>query len=277
MARHSSHHPDRISRPARLPTTRSFVDVKSVTDENGSKTEIRFEQVRRLSRPEDLYSRARRCHARGQHRLHRPQRRPLLRRPRRVLLERNRQRLAGAHRARRRRSSRFPQTLPADCAPRRSPESTDRPRARRLPTSKAPTSCSKPPTRCRCAGGMTIDIYIPKGVLKEPGSLTKLFWFLGSNPIVFLPLLTFARDVWRVAHGRERSRSRPVGGADVRTAQRINSSRGRHADRRLHRSSRHHFDHRRSCRTGLRQDRGKSRNSPGFQEEGLPIPPAEAA
>ena len=40
-------------------------------------------------------------------------------------------------------------------------------------------------------GGLTIDIYIPKGVLKEPGGLTKLFWFLGSNPIVFLPLLTF--------------------------------------------------------------------------------------
>jgi uncharacterized membrane protein YgcG len=39
-------------------------------------------------------------------------------------------------------------------------------------------------------GGVTIDIYIPKGVLKEPGALTKLFWFLGSNPIVFLPLLT---------------------------------------------------------------------------------------
>jgi uncharacterized membrane protein YgcG len=41
-------------------------------------------------------------------------------------------------------------------------------------------------------GGVTIDIYIPKGVLKEPGALTKLGWFLGSNPIVFLPLITFA-------------------------------------------------------------------------------------
>ncbi len=40
--------------------------------------------------------------------------------------------------------------------------------------------------------GLTIDIYIPKGVLKEPGALTKLFWFLGSNPIVFLPFLTLA-------------------------------------------------------------------------------------
>jgi uncharacterized membrane protein YgcG len=41
-------------------------------------------------------------------------------------------------------------------------------------------------------GGLTIDIYIPKSVLKEPGSLTRLGWFLGSNPIVFLPLLTLA-------------------------------------------------------------------------------------
>jgi uncharacterized membrane protein YgcG len=40
--------------------------------------------------------------------------------------------------------------------------------------------------------GMTIDIYLPKGVLKEPSSFTRLAWFLGSNPIVFLPLLTLA-------------------------------------------------------------------------------------
>src|ERR1700682_4243241 len=41
-------------------------------------------------------------------------------------------------------------------------------------------------------GGVTIDIYIPQGVLKPPSVLTKLGWFLGSNPIVFLPLLTLA-------------------------------------------------------------------------------------
>ncbi|HWO36396.1 MAG TPA: DUF2207 domain-containing protein [Candidatus Acidoferrum sp.] len=41
-------------------------------------------------------------------------------------------------------------------------------------------------------GGMTIDVYIPKGILKEPGGLTKLFWFIGSNPVVFLPLATLA-------------------------------------------------------------------------------------
>jgi uncharacterized membrane protein len=41
-------------------------------------------------------------------------------------------------------------------------------------------------------GGVTIDIYIPQGVLKPPSALTKLGWFLSSNPIVFLPLLTLA-------------------------------------------------------------------------------------
>jgi len=41
-------------------------------------------------------------------------------------------------------------------------------------------------------GGLTIDIYISQGILKPPSALTKLGWFLGSNPIVFLPLLTLA-------------------------------------------------------------------------------------
>jgi len=41
-------------------------------------------------------------------------------------------------------------------------------------------------------GGLTIDIYIPKGILKQPSSFTRLMWFLGSNPIVFLPFWTLA-------------------------------------------------------------------------------------
>lgn len=41
-------------------------------------------------------------------------------------------------------------------------------------------------------GGLTIDVYIPKSILHQPGALTRLSWFLGSNPIVFLPFLTFA-------------------------------------------------------------------------------------
>jgi hypothetical protein len=41
-------------------------------------------------------------------------------------------------------------------------------------------------------GGLTIDVYIPKGILHEPSALTKFFWFIGGNPIIFLPLVTLA-------------------------------------------------------------------------------------
>ncbi|HEV2469914.1 MAG TPA: DUF2207 domain-containing protein [Candidatus Sulfotelmatobacter sp.] len=41
-------------------------------------------------------------------------------------------------------------------------------------------------------GGLTIDVYIPKGILKAPGAITKFLWFIGGNPIVFLPLVTLA-------------------------------------------------------------------------------------
>jgi len=41
-------------------------------------------------------------------------------------------------------------------------------------------------------GGLTIDVYIPKDILKAPSALTKFFWFLGGNPVVFLPLVTLA-------------------------------------------------------------------------------------
>ena len=41
-------------------------------------------------------------------------------------------------------------------------------------------------------GGLSIDVYIPKGILKEPGRLTKLLWFIGGNPAVLLPVVTFA-------------------------------------------------------------------------------------
>jgi hypothetical protein len=40
-------------------------------------------------------------------------------------------------------------------------------------------------------GGMTLDGYIPKGILRQPSWLTKVLWFIGSNPSVFLPLVTF--------------------------------------------------------------------------------------
>lgn len=41
-------------------------------------------------------------------------------------------------------------------------------------------------------GGLTIDVYIPKGILKEPSSITKAGWYLKSNPIVLLPFFAFA-------------------------------------------------------------------------------------
>src|SRR3984957_12306140 len=41
-------------------------------------------------------------------------------------------------------------------------------------------------------GGMTIDVYLPKDILTAPGALTKFVWFVGSNPIVFLPFVTLA-------------------------------------------------------------------------------------
>ncbi len=36
--------------------------------------------------------------------------------------------------------------------------------------------------------GLTIDIYIPEGVLHQPGAFTRLMWFIGGNPIWLLPL-----------------------------------------------------------------------------------------
>jgi uncharacterized membrane protein len=39
-------------------------------------------------------------------------------------------------------------------------------------------------------GGLTIDIYIPKGILSEPGAFTRFLWFVGGNPVVFLPPVT---------------------------------------------------------------------------------------
>lgn len=40
--------------------------------------------------------------------------------------------------------------------------------------------------------GLTIDIFVPQGILTAPGSLTRFGWFLRSNPIVLLPVFAFA-------------------------------------------------------------------------------------
>src|ERR1700722_15452962 len=45
-------------------------------------------------------------------------------------------------------------------------------------------------SRLPMRGGMTIDVYIPKGILHQPSALTRLFWFIGGNPTVFFPLVT---------------------------------------------------------------------------------------
>jgi len=40
-------------------------------------------------------------------------------------------------------------------------------------------------------GGLTVDVFLPKGVLDPPGPLTKALWMIGSNPIVILPVFAF--------------------------------------------------------------------------------------
>lgn len=40
-------------------------------------------------------------------------------------------------------------------------------------------------------GGLTINVYLPKGILHQPGVLTKLIWFIESNLIVLLPVFAF--------------------------------------------------------------------------------------
>jgi uncharacterized membrane protein len=41
-------------------------------------------------------------------------------------------------------------------------------------------------------GGLTIDVYIPKGALTEPSALTRALWWLRSNAIILMPLLALA-------------------------------------------------------------------------------------
>jgi len=41
-------------------------------------------------------------------------------------------------------------------------------------------------------GGLTVDVYLPKGILKEPSSFTLAMAFIRSNPITLMPLLALA-------------------------------------------------------------------------------------
>jgi len=75
--------------------------------------------------------------------------------------------------------------------------SAERQAAARVEGSKAYFETTSPlPMR----GGLTIDVYIPKGIVNAPGPLTELGWFLESNPIIFLPFATFAVmfTMWRL-------------------------------------------------------------------------------
>src|SRR5215469_12403792 len=66
--------------------------------------------------------------------------------------------------------------------------------------SKTRENCSVegPVVNCETAsplpmhGGLTVDVYIPQGILHAPSSVTRLGWFIRSNPIVTLPLWAFA-------------------------------------------------------------------------------------
>jgi hypothetical protein len=40
-------------------------------------------------------------------------------------------------------------------------------------------------------GGLTIDVYVPQGILHKPGLLTQIGWFFSGNPGVTLPLWAF--------------------------------------------------------------------------------------
>ena len=40
-------------------------------------------------------------------------------------------------------------------------------------------------------GGLTVDVYVPQGILHPPGSLTRATWFLRSNPVLTLPVWAF--------------------------------------------------------------------------------------
>ena len=48
-------------------------------------------------------------------------------------------------------------------------------------------------------GGMTIDLYISKGILQEPGAFTRAWWFLRGNPVLLLPVVTLVVmfPLWR--------------------------------------------------------------------------------
>jgi uncharacterized membrane protein len=57
---------------------------------------------------------------------------------------------------------------------------------------EGPSASFETPGPLPMRGGLTVDVYIPKGLLHEPSALAKAGRFLRSNPILSLPLWAFA-------------------------------------------------------------------------------------
>lgn len=62
----------------------------------------------------------------------------------------------------------------------------------------APCSVEGPAVSCETTetlpmhGGLTVDIYVPQGILHRPGIMTRAAWFVRSNAVTTLPLWAFA-------------------------------------------------------------------------------------
>ena len=99
-------------------------------------------------------------------------------------------------------------------------------------------------------GGLTIDVYIPKGILHEPGWLSRFFWFIGGNPAVFLPVVTLA--VMFLCGGTVAAIPTPASRSRRCTSRRREfSCRSRDLARRQHSSPGYYIDHCRSCGAGF--------------------------
>jgi hypothetical protein len=174
---------------------------------------------------------------------------------RRVLLERDRQRLARAHRSRRRHRD-----LPRHAARIAARAGLHRrlrlDRARRHGQSgRLHRGPSKPTIRLPMRGGMTIDVYIPKGILHPAQRLTKLFLVHRQQPDRLFAAGHFGCDVHRCGGSRAAipipaCRSRPC----MSRRKGVSPAECRNPARRPHPSPRHYIDHRRSSRPRLPQD-----------------------
>ena len=57
---------------------------------------------------------------------------------------------------------------------------------------EGPATSFETNARLPMRGGLTVDVYIDKGVLHQPGALARFFRFIRSNPVLTLPLWAFA-------------------------------------------------------------------------------------